>query len=462
MQPDRSDKVIIVGAGIAGLSLAYHLGLPYHLYEKEHEVGGLCRSIELAGCVFDYAPKILLLGNRYATDLSCQLLGDNVHFTAFSDWSYHHHYGVFTRTPIQKHLYGLPIGVVLRVLIGMARARFLPGKQEVRTYQDWLYRNLGRPIADMVIIPQERKKWKHDPAIMDYRWAPARVSRPSLRNALLGAIRDIPHTRRFGYTREGGIGALMNAFAAHVNEPHLGVGLRSVDITRRTVSFTDGSTQRYSALVSTIPLPILIDAIPSAPLDIQRGAQHLSHLSLQCVCIVVEANRLSDRHFVYVHDPQFIFHRVSFLSNLSPNMAPPGYATLQAEVSYLGRPPLDDEALITRVHTDLRIGGFLRPSDHIVASQVLTIPYAYPLQSPDRLDNMRKIQAYLEQHDIYTFGRFGEWEYYNMHDIIPRARDLAGRLEQRYGQTDRQVPSTRYHERDGAKARSTHNIPIVE
>ena len=37
--------IVIVGAGLAGLSTAYHLaGTPYQLYEREDEVGGLCRS----------------------------------------------------------------------------------------------------------------------------------------------------------------------------------------------------------------------------------------------------------------------------------------------------------------------------------------------------------------------------------------------------------------------------------
>ncbi|MGH7165590.1 MAG: NAD(P)-binding protein, partial [Nitrospiraceae bacterium] len=46
--------IVIVGAGLAGLSAAFHLkGVPYRLFEKEHEVGGLCRSYQLDGFTFD-------------------------------------------------------------------------------------------------------------------------------------------------------------------------------------------------------------------------------------------------------------------------------------------------------------------------------------------------------------------------------------------------------------------------
>jgi protoporphyrinogen oxidase len=114
-------------------------------------------------------------------------------------------------------------------------------------------------------------------------------------------------------------------------------------------------------------------------------------------------------------------------------MAPPGYSSVVAEVSYIDQPPMDDEALIERVRADLVTTGILRPGDTIVASRVLDLPHAYPRQTPNRLENVRLVRSYLEESDIYSFGRFGEWEYYNMHDIIPNARDLAAQLEERYG-----------------------------
>ena len=148
---------------------------------------------------------------------------------------------------------------------------------------------------------------------------------------------------------------------------------------------------------------------------------------------MVERDALSDKQFIYVHDPEFIFHRLSLLSNLSPYMAPPGYSSLVAEVSYVIQPPMDDAALSQRVRADLVTMGVLRPDDKIVAQRVLHLPYAYPRPTIGWLENVQRLCAYLEQLDIYTFGRFGGWEYLNMHHIIPRGRDLAKLLESRYG-----------------------------
>ena len=47
--------VVILGAGLAGLSAAYHLSdRDYVLIERESEVGGLCRSQRHDGFVFDF------------------------------------------------------------------------------------------------------------------------------------------------------------------------------------------------------------------------------------------------------------------------------------------------------------------------------------------------------------------------------------------------------------------------
>ena len=45
-------KVTILGAGLTGLSAAYHLKINYEIFESESEAGGLCRSVKENGFVF--------------------------------------------------------------------------------------------------------------------------------------------------------------------------------------------------------------------------------------------------------------------------------------------------------------------------------------------------------------------------------------------------------------------------
>ncbi len=55
-------NIIILGAGLAGLSAAWHLqkrGIDCQVFEKESEVGGLCRSRQIDGFTFDCAGHLL-------------------------------------------------------------------------------------------------------------------------------------------------------------------------------------------------------------------------------------------------------------------------------------------------------------------------------------------------------------------------------------------------------------------
>lgn len=431
-----SRTIAVIGSGAAGLSVAYHLKPPFTLYEKEPHPGGICRSETIAGCTFDYAPRVLLPGEPYAHEVCREVMGDELAYLPFSDWSYHHRYNLYTRYSIQKHMHGLPAEEIMRCLAGMVEATSLFDQQAEEPFTDYLdllYRSVGHPLADMVIVPQERKKWKSDLRQIDPRWAPRRVARPNLEAALRGATHDTGAERAFGYPLRGGMGALMGALARHVPDLRTDTTLRAIRLHEREAVFHDGQRHPYSALVSTLPLPLLVGMIDQVPDHIRQIAAGLQHVSLQCVCLVTARRPTLDKHFIYVHDPDFIFHRLSLFHNLTEHMAPAGRGSLVAEVSHIGQPDLAGDALVQRVWDDVCTMGVLNPDNTLVAGRVLPLPYAYPLMTKGWREQVRSVLDFLEQHHIYSLGRFAEWEYLNIHDLLPRGRDLAARLEQHYG-----------------------------
>ncbi|HET8580280.1 MAG TPA: NAD(P)-binding protein, partial [Nitrospiraceae bacterium] len=71
--------IVIVGAGLAGLSAAYHLnGIPHRLFEKEKEAGGLCRSYQMAGFTFDMTGHLLHFRQAEIRDLVEGLLAGSL------------------------------------------------------------------------------------------------------------------------------------------------------------------------------------------------------------------------------------------------------------------------------------------------------------------------------------------------------------------------------------------------
>ena len=72
-------KTAILGAGLTGLSAAYHLKKDYEIFESESEAGGLCRSVREKGFVFDYGPHLYFSKNRYVRRFINTLLKKNLH-----------------------------------------------------------------------------------------------------------------------------------------------------------------------------------------------------------------------------------------------------------------------------------------------------------------------------------------------------------------------------------------------
>jgi UDP-galactopyranose mutase len=98
--------ITIIGAGLAGLSAAYHLKKDYTVLEKDHKVGGLCKSVNIDGYVFDYAPHILFTRNHYVRDLFHRVLKDNIQIQIRRAYIYL--MSTYIKYPFEVNLYPLP------------------------------------------------------------------------------------------------------------------------------------------------------------------------------------------------------------------------------------------------------------------------------------------------------------------------------------------------------------------
>ena len=103
--------ILIVGAGLAGLSTAYHLrGVPYKVLEREREVGGLCRSYAKDGFTFDYTGHLLHFRQTAIKALVESLLPTQLQRHARKSYVFSH--DTYTEYPFQVNTHGLPLEVV--------------------------------------------------------------------------------------------------------------------------------------------------------------------------------------------------------------------------------------------------------------------------------------------------------------------------------------------------------------
>jgi len=109
------------------------------------------------------------------------------------------------------------------------------------------------------------------------------------------------------------------------------------------------------------------------------------------------------------------FYRVTYLSNYSPHMTPDNkqYYSLLCETSHSEHKPVDGRTVIDETIRGLVDSGMIseRDQDDIVDTWVYHADYSYPTPSVERDSILEQAIPFLEQHNIYSRGRFGMWKY---------------------------------------------------
>jgi len=143
----RRDRTVILGAGLCGLSAAYHLEekaeTDHLVLEQAHEAGGLARTETYDGFSFDHSIHILYSRDPYAIDLICGKLlqGDLVRQMRRS---FCYTAGVYTEYPYQMNNYGLPPAIIADNIMGLIEARQASSRNgPPRQFEAWIYETYG-------------------------------------------------------------------------------------------------------------------------------------------------------------------------------------------------------------------------------------------------------------------------------------------------------------------------------
>jgi len=433
--------ILIIGAGLAGLSTAYHLGSnDYQIYEKEGEVGGLCRSYEKDGFTFDYTGHLLHLRNGYTARLLGKLLPATVppHRRRASIYSK----GVLTPYPFQANLYKLPRDVIKECLIGFIEAEEMrkgtrrktgkPQSSSGYSFKDWIVTRFGKGIARHFMVPYNEKLWRTDLGSLSSEWVDWSIPLPTLDEVVGGALglenEHMGYSAQFLYPAAGGIGVLPQSFLPHISTVQCNRRLTAIDLKKKRAWFDDESSVYYDSLVSTVPLPELIDMIRDVPSRIAEKGKGLRHISVLDVNLGITGDVLPDQHWIYFPEPEVPFYRAGFYSHFSRTAAPPHMTSLYVEVSYLPQNPLQKKDVTRNVYDGLRACGILQDSNRIRVEDVVAIPYAYVLYDQFRQKNLPKIIDYLERNSVYSIGRYGSWEYMSMEDTLLQGKKVAEAL----------------------------------
>jgi protoporphyrinogen oxidase len=411
-------NIVILGSGMAGFGAAYRLhaeGVTPVMYDKNAYHGGHTASIRYdSGFLFDHGPHISFSKDPRIQGLFADSVDhryETVQINLNNYWR-----GYWPRHPAQLHLHGLPEDVIVKVIADFVEERQAP-ERSVRNYSDWLLSSFGRTFAELFPMQYTRKYHTTTADNMSTDWLGPRIYRPSLEEVLRGALSPssahVHYITHFRYPSDGGFVSYLKKFVPLANLK-LDHELVSLDPATRALRFSNGAVEHYDALISSVPLPDLIRLIHRVPQDVLEACRRLACSTCVLVNVGVDRKDLSDAHITYFYDEDICFTRLGFPHMLSPNNAPPGTGSIQAELYFSDKyKPLttSPQAWIEPVIADLRRCGLLRENDHIVFSSAMLVRYANIIFDLDRTAALATIHGYLEDLGIAYCGRYGDWGY---------------------------------------------------
>jgi protoporphyrinogen oxidase len=427
----NSTKTIgILGGGIAGLSLGYFLGEESEVLEREDECGGLCRSYQKDGFLYDLGGHIIFSKDTEILNFELELLKDKTNqlYRRNTVWFK----GRFVKYPFENG-----IGVLDKEDIFDLLYNFLENPpRPQKTFEDWIYNTFGTGFADQYLIPYNSKIWKTHPRDMGVHWV-ERIPKPPAADIIKSALgietEGYTHQLYFHYPKTGGFQTLPRTFEAHLGSRVVrNFPVKSVRRCQTGWAVSNGNEEReYERIVNAMPIFEFIKVLEGVPEEVKRAVDDLQYNSLVVVMIGLNRPRKVDMTSTYFPQPDLIFHRVVYHDYFGLNYAPEGCSSMVCEITAREDSSLwkmTDKEIAQQAIDGLHREGFLEPNE-VMTVDVRRTKYAYAIYDLNREKNLDIIYSWMKQEGIELCGRFAEFVYYNSDAVIRSAKTVSDRMK---------------------------------
>jgi protoporphyrinogen oxidase len=428
------ESILVIGGGLTGLVAAEQLeksGTEITVLEREAEPGGACRSLTADGFVFDYTGHLLHVA-RPETEAYFEELG------LWRELAVHGRRaavvigGHTTPYPVQINTHGLAPEVRRDCLLGFIRAWAERSSEEPADFRAWVMDRFGEGLANHFFFPYNSKLYRARPEELSLDWVGRYVPKPKLEEVVDGALGlhddDVGYNATFRYPATGGIDLLPRMIAGRLQGLRLEHEVERIHLGEHWVELGGGERVEWTALVSTISLPALIDrVVDDLPDDVITARHALRWVRVLNLALGVEGPAPRDEHWLYFPDAEIPFYRVGFPSNHG-KLAPAGCHTVSLELS------LDPdrgavEELAAQAQRALVEAGLL--DEHAIrVRRVTVLDPAYVVFDHSRREAVALLRSFLRRQGVTIAGRWAEWKYSAMEDAVLDgmrvARSLAG------------------------------------
>jgi protoporphyrinogen oxidase len=483
-------RVIIIGAGPAGLTAGYSLlkkskDINVTVLEADSKyVGGISRTVEYKGFRFDIGGHRFFSKSKEVEELWSEILPDDMLDRPRSSRIFYRN--KFFSYPLKatEALFKLGIFESSRCMLSYGKAQLMP-VDDPKNFEDWVSNKFGKRLFSIFFKTYTEKVWGMNCREISSDWAAQRIKGLSLATAVKNAILPQKKAKKggeviktlidtFRYPRLGP-GMMWDACAEKIRKMGGSVLMGSTvtacrwdddkNIWTLTVRDSAGAQSELQAehIISSAPLKELALAIsPKMSQRATHAAGSLKYRDFLTVALIIKDREQFSDNWIYIHDPQVQVGRIQNFKSWSPEMVPdPDCCCYGLEYFCFKDDGLwssSDDELVELAKSEIEKIGLAKAVD-VLDGCVVRQPKAYPIYDDEYAAHVTNLKSEMEARfpTLHIVGRNGMHKYNNQDHAMMTALLCAENILAGYRMYDVWAVNedAEYHEEGNAGTQSS-------
>lgn len=436
-------KVLIIGAGVAGLSAGRVLsqnGYKVAIYEAESSVGGMSKSLKMFDQIVDIGPHRFFSKDKRLNDFwSAHTYGESEKVSRLTRIFYNNKFFYY---PLRGFDALFKLGIIESTLcvLSFIKAKIKPFGGD--SFESWVANAFGYRLYSIFFKSYTQKLWGIECKDLDSDFARQRIKGLNLYEAIKSAFVGDKNKKHktlvdeFSYPKKG-CGVVYENMAKEILA-NGGEILCDIEVNgiitqdKRAIGIRTSGGEIYGDIViSTAPfrdMVLSLDELDSAIKDLAQNLKFrntiLVYVEVDCAKNAESSAKLFADNWIYVHSKNISTGRITNFANWTQDLRC-GRSESILCLEYWANDDenlwnLSSDEIINIAKKDLLDSALVAHSSQIKRTYTLKIHKSYPVYEKGYKQNLSKIYNALDDFkDLHFIGRNGAFKYNNQdHSLL--------------------------------------------
>lgn len=429
------ERILIIGAGIAGLTTAYLLlekGYDVVVIERDDAVGGLSRTYKYGEFAFDSGPHRFYTKNQKVIDFVGKVLQED--FVSMKMKSSVYILGKYYDWPLGiKVILKLPIYVMISAFFDMLQLMIKPYRGEINSFKDQILAKYGKTLYEIDFDPYTHKFTKIPTEQVHADWAKAGVNRAVIdekikMDSIFAVVKNTLFSKKENITiiyPTNGISDFSEKLKDKIQlmggQVILNTVPTSLEMKDKLITKVICSNEQTYDVDKVVWTGTINEA--SRLLGVKK--RNLEYLNIITYNLSLKGSPRRDDLWIYYVDDDVVFNRLYTTTLFSSAKAPSGCYGLCIEVTCLENSELlmAPEKLYDKIIENMQKTGLIKSKNEILEINHQLLKESYPIYQIDYRTELRNNMddIFSTCRNINLAGRNGLFWYNNMDHSIENA-----------------------------------------